>query len=236
MKKLLTLIAILCNVTICFAQGAALTKEETVNYINKKLGEVLNLKMDNYPFNVRKTNRGNNDDYWKVNSVYITDNHLSYENSDILIHTDQIANTLNKCYQVGEDIYGSKRTTIHFNPRHVTKIEVVSDNEEKIGTLRIDFIPNTVKWDNHKYEFNIMTQRDVKEYTGMKDFFGNPIYRDAYAWDYKCDNTYKSTNTPKGDAVFIYFLKSEPSNANKLVKAFNHLIDLHKAEDDPFGD
>jgi len=232
MKKVLLFFALTLTSVSLFAQDkASLTKDETINYINKKLQETLEIEF-NYDFDVIYKNYPERLSF-KQKKMYIINNSIRLNSNGTITHTDKIASSLSSCYQENY-YYGSKKCEVRFNPIHITKVDTVSTSDSRIGQLKITFLANTEKWEKHKYEYKMHTDKTKKVFSHY-DFFGNAVYYDETNTTYSCDDSWSSTDVPKGDLV-IYYFKSDPENGKKLIKAFSHLIDLYKAEDDPFGE
>lgn len=232
MKKIVSLILLILLSLKSFEQSkASLTKEETINYINKKLKETESIEF-NYDFYVRYRQYPKDEGY-NTKRMYILYNSLQLRSDGKVVHTDKVASSLAGCYQESY-YYGSKKTEVSFNPNHITSVDILTTSDSRIGQIKLSFLANTARWEKHKYEYKIHKDIKKKVYS-HNDFWGNPVYYDDVKTTYNCDDTWSSTNIPTGD-VIIYFFKSDPENGNKLVKAFNHLISLYKAEDDPFGD
>lgn len=230
-KVLLFYVLTLLNVSLFAQDKASLTKDETINYINKKLQETFEIEF-NSDFDVIYKNYPERLSY-KVKKMYILSNSIKLNSNGTITHTDKIASSLSSCYQESY-YYGSKKCEVSFNPIHIIKVDTVSNNDPRIGLLKITFLANTEKWEKHKYEYKMHTEKKKKVFS-HHDFFGNAVYYDDVTTSYSCDNSWSSTDVPKGNLI-IYFFKSDPENGKKLIKAFSHLIDLGKAEDDPFGE
>lgn len=193
------------------AQDVALTKEETVNYINRKLSEVLEKPM-----------AGN----------FITINKIEYLTDGYLKHIDLLATAIGGCNSGNSIPYGGKKSEITFKPTYITKVDTISGGGSAIGILKIDFIPNTVKWNITEYTKSV--EPIYREEYWYTDIWGRAHYTDEYKGDkVNCNSNSRTSNS---NSVYIYFLKADPSNYSRLIKAFDHLIALYKAEDDPFGE
>jgi hypothetical protein len=228
MKQTAFIFSLIVSAT-CFGQ-ATLTKEETMNYINKKLRETYNLDFI-YEFNAiyqqepRLTT--------KFDKMFIIENNFSLESDGRIVHVDKIATTLTGCNANDWTIYGAQSTRVSFNPLHITKVEIRNTNDSRIGQILVSFLANTPKWDKHKYTYKIKTEKTKRVFSHY-DFWGNAVYYNQNYSTYNCEYGWTSTAVPTGDLV-IYYFKSDPENGPRLIKAFNHLVALYKAEDDPFG-
>ncbi|MBS4043788.1 MAG: hypothetical protein KGZ59_08225 [Chitinophagaceae bacterium] len=209
MKKTILFAGLLALAYTTFSQD--LTKQETINYINKKLNEVLERK---------------------VGTDYLTLNKIELMNDGFIKHSDKIESSLKGCDSYSSASYSGKRTEIIFKPNHITKIDTLNSNTSGLGTLVIRFLPNTVKWEITNYSKSVKPR--YKRKFSHYDFWGNAQYTEDYVGDdIDCNSTINRNITT--NAVSIYYLSADPANANRLMKAFKHLIALYKAEDDPFG-
>lgn len=193
------------------AQGPSLTKEETVNYINKKLAEVLEKS---------------------IGGEFITLNKLTYmEDGGYISHEDKMETSTAGCSRNNSLPYNGKYTKLTFKPEHVTRIDSVASGSAAIGILRITLLPNTAKWSVTNYHKSV-TAVYKKKYSHT-DFWGNAQYNNEYSHDkVEC---LSNPGSPGSNRVYVYFLKADPANFGKLQRAFNHLVALYKAEDDPFA-
>ena len=98
-----------------------------------------------------------------------------------------------------------------FNPNQISGIsELLIPDEQSLGYLQIKLISKSVKY---RYFFEIFGGRSNCEH-----------------WDYN------NNNRTFTDSIVIPFLKSDPTNFNKLKKAFEHLKKLSaQSDDDTFG-
>jgi hypothetical protein len=232
MKKTLFFCAFTLLKLSFYAQDkASLTKEETINYINKKLEETVSVEF-NYTFEIRY--RKYPESTTTRNRMFIRSNSLELNSNGTMTHMDKIASSLSACN--GEDYYyGSKTSKVNFNPKHIIKVDTISSNDPRIGRLQITFLANTEKWEKSKFEYKLHTEEQKSVFSHW-DSYGRPVYGEDEIIDHaNCDDSWSSSETPKGDLI-IYYFKSDPENGKKLLKAFSHLIALYKAEDDPFGE
>ncbi len=235
-KKIFFIFGMITTLPLFSQDKAALTKGETINYINKKLLETQNLQF-NYNFDV-KYRKGYNFTQ-QFNRMYITSNYFELNSSGTIKHVDVLATSLSNCYSLipkSKDNtnlrYGNVQSVINFNPIYITNVEIIANNDDKIGIIRIKFLANTEKWERNKYEY-LMYEIKAEKYIHYYDNNNRPVYDDINNVYYGC-YTFNSDYTPSG-SLDVFFLKSDPDNGKKLIKAFNHLIALYKAEDDPFG-
>lgn len=210
MKKLILLFTFFCSYSYLSAQGATLTKEETVNYINKKLREV--------------------EGYTKTNSDGKTASIIS---QNMVLRDGKIYRELEREFLEYDFVqsYGPRdlKTVItdHYNPTHIQSIEVgTNPNEsEAVGLIVIKLLPKSSKMNIKKYA----RAPKVDQYND-----------NSYNMDNRTINQLKSWNavpeeTSENSEAYLYYLKSDPANFNKIKKALEYLQELLKAEDDPFG-
>jgi|GEM_PF-1583540 len=229
LKNFLAASLTLLSFTLFAQDKASLTKEETVNYINKKLKETYGVDFStSFEIITQSKPRASH----QTRKMYVIYNECTLESDGRITHIDKIASSTAGCYSEPY-YYGSKSTRVSFNPAHITRVEALSGSDPKIGSIRIDFISNTEKWEKHKYEYKLRSEVKKKVYS-HRDFFGNPVYYDNVSDVYRCDDSWSSTDVPTGSLI-VYYFSSDPENGNRLVKAFKHLVALAKAEDDPFG-
>lgn len=194
MKKIITILAVCVSIATSFAQGATLTKEETVNYINKKLAEC-----DGHKKTVADGSR----------TPTIKSLRISLSDAGLVTGTME-REDMNKAADCPRyKLYNYYK----FNLLHITSIELDKNyNEnEAVGTIKINLLPRTghVTMTTEAYSRVL-----VGRCTDWKEF------------DRKEETV---------SQVYIYYLKGDPTNFNKIKKALEYLRDLAKAEDDPFG-
>jgi hypothetical protein len=177
MKKIVALVSVILYTTAPFAQGKAmLTKDETINYINRTLQKAKGYKC------LHVGCLKNEGSILDVSFITFGDDKVKYQ------YTQDEAKR--PCYCC----WDSYTTSYTFSPTHIATIELDAKyNDPPIYYCNIKFI------------------RKGLVQTAWKD--------------------YKSTS----DELKIYFLMAENGDFTKLKKAFEHLRDLCKAEDDPFG-
>ena len=206
---------ILINGMLLAQSNTKLTKEETVEYINKRSKEVVG--------------------YTKANSageVFTIKDQFCKLTSD-----NKIERSLERV-RIGYDFnpnYGQlDRRVVNieiYNPAHIQSIELgASTNEaEAVGTIVINLLPQSAR-----HTFQIYNRfPDINKYIGPS----GPDDLRAYAWNWvPLDKNKGGSGNEQASAVYLYFLKTDPSNFNRLKRALEHLRDLCKAEKDPFGD
>lgn len=209
LNKLMFLL-IICG-SFYLAPAQDLTKEETVNYINKKLVEAIDFgiydEKDGYLLNQKFSVKG-----------------------DFIEFTLKRANSKKDCYSSHK--YEGKNRIVLLKPKHIKEIEEMSvDSNQTIGLMKVSFLPKLVKYeDSQTIGSHTKKTKRVYWYT---DIWGTRHYADednGYTTD--C-NTTNETGTMNW--ITLYYIKEEANSGSKLIKALNHLIDLYKAEDDPFG-
>lgn len=195
------------------AQNPSLTKEETVNYLNKKANEILG-------------------HYRLVEGTY----YYYYSSSVNLSGSDVSVYTLrgtNQSKQNGYYFYwrGSRtgypcnyyedQHTNTFNPAHIISIDLDPSNVagNPVGLIRITLKSNTARYSYYRNGPAWKVNDDNSQWGGH-----------CYAW-----KEYASQKESRR-VVYFTFLQSDDTNFNKIRKAFEHLRSLLKAEDDPFGE
>jgi hypothetical protein len=107
-----------------------------------------------------------------------------------------------------------------FNPAHILEItDEGRKSGEVLGAVKIKLISKT---GNSKWE---MVTRKGNGYPQA-----SALYCDC------CQSKFQPTFVEPTEYIYITYLSSDPSNFNKIKKALEHLRDLYKAEDDPFGE
>jgi hypothetical protein len=190
-------------------QKALLTKEETINYINKKIADCLKLKdKDKY--------------YLEYFSLKITDCNIKVYYSYV---TELGGLPTNESrYNYKEYNYDAS-----FNPMQIIAIDVNdASSTADVGGMILTFKAKTAKK-------SIVTGKYVEK---KNPYYQGSPYQDRNGkwWD----ETYKKYEKEEGtlvatDFITIPYLKSDPDSFTKIKKALEHLRDLCKAEDDPFG-
>jgi len=161
------LIFALLSVTPAAAQDAMPTKEETVNYINKKLQEVKDRGSAHYDWR------------WTSISFKLAGNDIEF---------------------LAIDDKGAYYTLHSFNPRDIVKTEFRYKTGEDMAEIVIFTVRGGVK---RKY-----------------------VDRYGYA--------VSGEKTSFGEMIIFRYLATVPGNKEKIHKAFLHLRDLAKAEDELF--
>ncbi|MGN0021670.1 MAG: hypothetical protein ACI35Z_12790 [Sphingobacterium hotanense] len=199
-------------VMICKAQNATLTKEETINYINKKANEVGG--------HFRSVPADKNSGIIKY---YYSQNDVSFANDKLRI-VQQRRNYPDNGF--GGDVYPcdfhSQTHEDFFNPAHIVSIEKHTNfkQDEPVGTLKIILKGNVG-------QSNFSTYTPTKRVTNTEHkYYGHCHDLQEYI-------PYRTKNTV--NFIYLSYLQSDDSNYDKLKKALLYLRDLMKAEDDPFG-
>ena len=211
MRKLLLMYLLGLYSLSSYAQDkATLTKEETVNYVQKKLNEGIGHKGED----------------------------LELKNINISISECKITVT-RKTKNSGEDLgyntttyssYKSYNSVYTFDPRLISSITETSPASGSIKWLTIKL---KSKSGTYSYWNEYYASREKKQWAGFGYGAGGGNYN--YSTYYELvDN--KDDKVESTDSIVLYFLGSDTTNFNKLKKAFEHLRDLCSAEDDPFGE
>ncbi|MFN3665596.1 MAG: hypothetical protein ACK4S0_05525 [Sediminibacterium sp.] len=214
MKKAFLFVIVMFGLSKGFSQGkATLTKGETVNYIQKKLNEAFNHK--------------NGLGYALLeSSVSLTDCSIKYDQ-----HFKNKYDKPSSSIVYSDTDYEEFFEHTVFNLTQITKIEDKSTAGGTLGKMRIYFVGKTAV---NKFESKSYNQKKtVKRVQTGRDYYGNPVWGNQTEYYYEFESNGLETETL--DYRDIYFLKADPTNYDKLRKAFEHLRDLCKAEDDPFG-
>ena len=107
-----------------------------------------------------------------------------------------------------------KEQSYDFNPAQISEItDSTLKTEQPLGYVQIKLIAKTAK---SRMVFKVIYTRD------------DGSNRTCNYWKNDTDNRDFS------EYVFIPYLKTDPSNFNKIKKAFEHLKKLSAASDDPF--
>lgn len=192
--------------------GPMLTKQETINYLDKKAKEVIG----HYRTIERSDNNGNFTLYYDKNSVLLDGDNLTLKMSRRNKKEGAIGYSYYPC-----DYFEQTHENI-FNPAHILKIEKASNiiGGEPIGAIKITLKANTGKWN-----FYIFTP--IKEVTNINHEHFSKCYD---LNEYLPGRVKESTKE-----VYLTYLQADDSNFDKIRKALEHLRDLYNAEDDPFG-
>jgi hypothetical protein len=196
--------------TSSFAQQKAmLTKEETINYIKKKITDCLKLRdKDKY--------------YLEYSSLKISD-------CDVKVYYSYVTELGGLPTNESRFSYKEYNYEASFNPMQILEISINdATSSADVGAISIKMKAKTAKK-------SIVTGKYVEK---KNPYYQGSPYQDRNGkwWD----ATYQKYEKNEGaliatDFITIPYLKSDPDNFNKLKKAFEHLRDLCKAEDDPFG-
>lgn len=194
MKRIILSFALVGIFATSFAQNATLTKEETVNYINKKLAECHEHKKT--PSNGKLT-------------PTIDNQSISLSDAGLITKTLKRSVTLSGADCPNGKLYDYEK----FNAAHIVSIEADKnyDESEAVGTIKLTLLSNT----GHQTS-------TVEAYTRV-------LMGRCTDWK-EVDRS-----EAKSSVAYLYYLKGDPTNFNKVKKAFEYLRDLVKAEDDPFG-
>lgn len=210
MKKLLLLSIFTIGSLALFSQEkATLTKEETINYIKKKINDV--------------SGYAGNRTY--VNSCYIgggTDCKIDYQ---VKYSNMPLVDVKSTSF---EDV-GLIKHSIGFT-FDITLVKEIQDlgGNESIGRIKIVLTSSSGKQHLVKTEIVKLRKNGADEY--------ERVYPNAPEWSLYYKKTIERENEKSfNNYVYIYYLKADESSFGKIKKAFDHLIALCKAEDDPFG-
>jgi hypothetical protein len=215
MKKYLFLIFSICSFQITF--GQSLSKYETVNYIDKKLVEVVG----HYKTNLNRDHTVGDKNYYWEHNVRI--------NGDKIRVTRTRSNHTRESIQSAPYYKGSQTYPCNFykdvliqefNPIHISTIEFLKDpvSGEPIGSMRLNLIANMGQG------------RNYYSYPKFKGDANTTYWNTCFGLQ---ENKPEILSTR---SIFINFLAADPTTFQKLKKAFEHLRTLFKAEDDPFAE
>lgn len=200
-KQLLIYLLALCSVSSFAQEKTALTKEETINYLSKKAGEVINNK------------RTASDGYTR----YMLEHTIRLSGENVVVYfkrSSHLESPRNDCSYYYQENWQT------FNPAHIVEIIDESNKSgEVLGAVKIKLISKT---GNSKFE--IVTRK------------GNGYPQASALYCDCCQSNYQPSIVNPTEYIYITYLSSDPSNFNKIKKALEHLRDLYKAEDDPFGE
>lgn len=209
----LTSSLILISILSAFSQGATLTKEETINYLNKKANEVVG-----HYRTVRDVSVAQNFTYYYTeNRVSLSGENLRFDQRRRNYKNDGYGDTTYPC-----DFVIQEHETI-LNPAHIVAIdhEVNVISGEPIGTLKITLVNN-------------VAQRNINFFAPTKKVTNENHSHYGECHEIREYPQHRVSESVK--VVYLSYLQSDPSNFNKLKKALEYLRDLMKAEDDPFGE
>jgi hypothetical protein len=184
MKKLLFTLFISAFSLFSIAQDISLTKDETINYINKLLQKTVGLEY----------NRGST-----VERIALTETPKGLRFSYTASGSNKFAFNAYDEHSWGSYDKCPDRS-YDFDPIYVKDIVLKSSGYGNIRYLVLSFIKKEL----------------VKEKISG------------------CPEVYYGRNQTVNDVLF-FFLMAQQSDFDKFKKAFQHLIALYKAEDDPFG-
>lgn len=190
MKTFLSIAAILVFGTSVFSQGTMLTKEETINYLNKKAKETYEWTM------LRTLYKGSNTyGEWKI-----SDFSLTLKNGLI-----EIQYTEKQVAPCTGDMSSKILNNWLFNPAH---FQIVNHNSNM-----------------YPKETSVVIAKVWSKFDSVK--------LDAKWFD--CAGNLKNVSYNKVGRIadFPFYVK-DPDNLKRIEKAFSHLRDLVKAEEDPF--
>lgn len=212
-KQVLLTVLTIWSLTLFSQEKAALTKQETVNYLNKKIKEIsgnyMNGKQNslNEYYNSDQSVESSNDNF------YITYNYCNYKNRN----GTTIKYYMNYESQFFDCDFFILDLEYKFNPAHIKDIKMSENSLEgsPVGYIIIQLIGKTVT----RTDKRTTPQRKADRPASL-----------GYCWGFGTTNA----NTTV-DYIKFPFLQSDPTNFNKIKKALEYLRDLCKAEDDPFG-
>ncbi|TDP00717.1 hypothetical protein EV145_10596 [Flavobacterium sp. 245] len=185
----------LCSLSSYAQDKTTLTKDETVNYLGRKIKEIVG--------HYRKPNGYNERLYFENTTVSYSDNLLIIDTKRKNLLVDN-----NNCgyYELGN--------TVSFNPKDIVEIKYEGKNEsEPVGVIKVIFTSQVCKEILNAYGYKMQNNNGT-----------------CYDWR----NTDHQEFSKK--EILIPFLASDSTNFTKIKKALEHLRDLCKAEDDPFGE
>lgn len=222
MQRLTIFLLMLLSFNLCYSQGASLTKEETVNYINKKLKEVVG----HYMTLSENGDTGSRLWHYRFNRLTISsDNKVKYERmrSNYSENQGTVKYVLGRRYTVYPKDYYEIDHIYSFSPENIISIEEAPleggrKASDPVSNMMIILSENTG-----------LMERGVGAVTNH--------FTDDYN-DYYTNFERKLTNPDQKTTsrVYISYLKGDGSNFNKIKKALEYLKSLVAAEDDPFGD
>lgn len=185
-----------------------LTKQETISYIQKKLNEGLSHKYDKY---------------------FMVSQEISISECSITFKKNQQSGGENLGYSTTTySDYKTYEMISKFDPRLILEISEESPTSGSLKSIRLKLngASGTRTYWNYSYETKTATKWiHDNRYEG----FGYNEYSTYYLLEKSPEIVESMTY------ISFYFLGTDPTNFNKLKKAFEHLKDLCEAEDDPFG-
>jgi hypothetical protein len=200
--KLLFVFACAYMLQTAHAQKEMLTKEETVNYLNKKIKEIIGYY---------RTPVGTSERLYFWSSEFVNDT------KGVKI-TTQRSNYVNSSAGDQQSNYNVKYNYTTFNPAQISSITLAADqySSDPVGVITITLTAQTA--------IDIQTANGYGYYRTRND--GSVYY---YDWK-ETDRKQYYVNQ-----ISMPYLKSDGTNFDKIRKALEHLRNLAKAEDDPFG-
>lgn len=194
-----------------------LTKEETVNYINKKIKET----NGHYLTQKWSDEIGDLTLYYYSSDFYLKGDKIFYQRHRGTHEEKQNGKKIivgGKVYDFYPCRYVEITDLYSFSPENIISIEKFNDTEYKnnpVGTLIITVSNNTAKL--------------VRTFGRITWEFTEGNYSG------QCANFEEERSNYSYDQIYLSYLKGDETNFNKLKKALEYLRDLAKAEDDPFG-
>lgn len=207
MKKLAILF--LFSPFYAVAQDVVLTKGETISYLQKKLKEGIKHRLGDYTL--------------EDNKISISDCDVSYNRET------NTGSRPSESYPSYRPSYTEYYNTYSFNPQHIKSITESSSSSGTLKYLTIKLIGKTGKRTYYTKDYQ---QQTNKKWVYDYRYQGGGYYNYTYYYSFTTGNS----STEATDTVVFYFLASDPTNFNKFKRALEHLRDLCKAEDDPFGE
>lgn len=205
-KQILLSICVLYSFMTFGQEKATLTKEETVNYINKKLKESID---------------------FEFRDLYVLSSTIEITECSITV-TQEFSNYQNESAKSNHADFYKLYNRFEFNPAQIGFIEKVTGMTGETGEqLQISLNSKTGKY------IGIRFANVEKERTVYKPIVGSHLRSKEIETYYEYEKI-RESKLPE-DEININYLGSDKTNFNKLKKAFEHLRDLCKAEDDPFG-
>jgi hypothetical protein len=207
-------------------QSQDLTKDETVNYINRRIHENNGHYRTN-TFHIFDENKNRRSYAEKI--MYNHSSNIEFKDNKIALTTTW--GTMNEKYTSYQTFQNYEGKTVYvypcgyiestavyfFSPDKIINIEFFdpkAKENEPIGVILITVSKNSgkVKHTDKIADVSISGEK----YIGKCGFYSFP---EEYFVE----------------SMFLYYLKGDGSEGNKIKKALEYLRDLAKAEDDPFG-
>ena len=210
-NQLLLYILTIFSLTSFCQEKVPLTKQETVNYLNKKMNEAnSHYRSDTYTSGeaFKKFYNGNLSFNLSGEKTIV-----SYRYSNYSVEPSGI-NTSGWGWVYPCDYFYSTYSQT-FNPAHIKSFELITTPGDPVGLLQIILISKTAIEEYRR------TSTQVSIETGT--YIG------------QCRQMKTIDKTSSLQIIDFPFLQADPDNLTKIKKALLYLRDLCKAEDDPVG-